>query len=371
MRRIDNIQILRGIAALMVVVHHFTVMTRPYSGTDSILRYHYLADVGASGVDIFFCISGFVMMMMVVANLQAEGGFRALDFMMWRAIRILPMYWILTTAFIALILTCNALNGSFASVFTMPLQAKFLITSYLLLPSYIPGSNTIAPILFQGWTLSYEFYFYFAVAVSACLFKKLSHIALALTAEIVGLFVAFRVLPVSKFAIQSFLSNAIVLEFLLGAGIFLLFRSGRKFPRSCALLGAFGLLATIYLPALHGHRALLWGIPAALIVLGMVTGDRKVRGSHLLMRLGNASFSIYLLHLLPLYLYGALLLSGDIASNHGQYLAIAVSVIATVLAGMAVYQWIEKPVTARLNDLYRERVRHRLLGVAFVHRQRV
>ena len=342
----------------MVVVHHFAVITRPFSNADSILRYHYLADVGASGVDIFFCISGFVMMM-VVANLQAEGdGFRPLDFMLRRAIRILPMYWMLTTAFVALILICDALNGRFASVIAMPLQPKFLTTSYLLLPSYIPGSKTIAPILFQGWTLSYEFYFYLAVAVSACFLKRLSYIALALTAEIAGPLIASRVLPPSGLAIQTFLSNAIVCEFLLGAGIFLLVRSGRKFPRSCALVGAGGLLATIYLPALHGHRALLWGIPAALIVLGMVTGDVKLRESGLLMRLGNASFSIYLLHLLPLYLYGALLLSGDLVGNRAQYLAIAISVMTTVLVGMAVYQWIEKPVTARLNDLYRERMRH-------------
>jgi len=80
---------------------------------------------------------------------------------------------------------------------------------------------------------------------------------------------------------------------------------------------------------------------------------------------------VYLVHLLPLYLYGVLLLSGDIAGNYNQYLAISVSFVATVLVGMAVYRWIEKPMTTRLNELYRARVRQRLLGVAFVHRQRV
>jgi len=320
--RIDDIQILRGVAALLVVVHHFAMITRPYGDVHSLLHYHFLVDLGACGVDIFFCISGFVMMS-AVTTLRRAGRFSAPDFLARRVMRIVPLYWILTTIFAALVVACGFLQGSFANALPVPLTANYLLTSYTLLPSYMPGTRTISPFLFQGWTLSYEFYFYFLICCSAAFFKKPLQVALSVVAAIGGLWVAARALPQSGWAIQAFMANSIVFEF-----------------------------ATVFFPAMQARRVLLWGLPSALIVLGAATGTHRTRAQRIPLLLGNASFSIYLTHLIPLYLYAGLLRSGYFAGTVAQYLAILGGTIVAILMGLGLYQWLEKPLLVGLHRGY-------------------
>lgn len=59
MKRIQNIQGLRGVAVLFVVLFHLVPIEQKYGGSKAILPslFHY----GTFGVDLFFVISGFVM----------------------------------------------------------------------------------------------------------------------------------------------------------------------------------------------------------------------------------------------------------------------------------------------------------------------
>lgn len=349
--RIADIQILRGAAAMLVVLHHFALITRPFSPAHSLLRYRFLTDVGASGVDIFFCISGFVMMT-AITRLRAEGRFVAVDFLARRVIRIVPLYWIITTIFGVLVLIGALWPNPFTNGVPMPLTAHYLLLSYALLPSYMPATHTIAPFLIQGWTLSYEFYFYVLICGCAVFFKRPLHIALALVAAIGTAWAAARTLPASGLALQQFLASSIVFEFAFGVGIFLLSRGAWKAPRLCTWLGVLGLLATVFFPAMQVKRVLLWGIPSALIVFGAVTGTRRVRFQRFALLLGNASYSIYLIHLLPLDVYARLLNSGHFAGNVAEYFAILGGGVVTALIGLGVYQWLEKPLTQGLNRWY-------------------
>ncbi len=246
-------------------------------------------------------------------------------------------------------LVCGLRQGPFADALHVPLTAKYLLISYTLLPSFMPGTRTIAPILIQGWTLSYEVYFYVLIACAAVCFKRPLHRVLALIGAMGGLFIAARALPASGLAIQAFAANSIVFEFAFGAGIFLVSRHAWNVPRLYTWLGVLGLLATVFVPAMHIRRVLLWGIPSALLVLGAITAPRRTHVYRLPMLLGNASYSIYLIHLIPLYLYAGLLRSGCFADSAGQYLAILGGAVTTVLIGIGVYQWLEKPLLAGLN----------------------
>jgi exopolysaccharide production protein ExoZ len=352
-KRIRQIQVLRGIAAMMVVVHHFAVITQPFSAADSLLRYRHLVDLGASGVDIFFCISGVVMMVTISAS-QATGRFRVADFLARRAIRILPLYWIVSTVFITLVLLGSLTYGPSANVWSLPLIPGYLVASYILLPTYVPGTRTIAPFLFPGWTLSYEFYFYGLIACAAWLLVRPARIAVALLATIGGLCALARVLPISGLAIQQFTASTIVFEFVFGVGAFLV---ARAFPIAglrgfCLIVGTLGLMATIFYPAMYTHRVLRWGIPGALVTLGAMGAAPAQQISPLALRLGDASFSIYLIHLIPLYLYAVLLSNGHFSGGLSQFIAIVAGSIATALAGLGVHRWIEKPVLAWLNRAY-------------------
>jgi peptidoglycan/LPS O-acetylase OafA/YrhL len=68
--------------------------------------------------------------------------------------------------------------------------------------------------------------------------------------------------------------------------------------------------------------------------------------------LGNASYSIYLIHLIPLDLYAGLPRSGYFVGTVGQYFAILGGCVVTALIGLGVYQWLEQPLTGALNRWY-------------------
>ncbi len=94
MQRLPNIQILRACAALMIVVNHCGIETARQAAA---LGHGPLFDDApwGSGVPLFFAISGFIM---VVTSAQSFGsGAAALDFLRRRVIRIVPLYWMVTT----------------------------------------------------------------------------------------------------------------------------------------------------------------------------------------------------------------------------------------------------------------------------------
>ena len=84
---IMNLQLLRAFAALNVVVLH-TIGTADSYGYETNLI-SYLEGWGANGVDIFFVISGFVMLYTQLDNKKTVK-----DFLILRAIRIIPIYWL-------------------------------------------------------------------------------------------------------------------------------------------------------------------------------------------------------------------------------------------------------------------------------------
>jgi len=86
-KRLDHIQALRGIAALMVVVSHLLIIERKYS-VDQILGEW--AVFGMAGVDLFFVISGFIMVYVMWD--RPRGVKASAEFLWGRASRIYPLY---------------------------------------------------------------------------------------------------------------------------------------------------------------------------------------------------------------------------------------------------------------------------------------
>ncbi|MBA4334995.1 MAG: hypothetical protein C0420_08825, partial [Methylobacterium sp.] len=109
------IQVLRALAAFMVAVHHVqpdaAVLARlagqPFAGSDLL--------PWMAGVDIFFVVSGFIMVH-ASASLFDRPGAPAL-FLKRRLVRIVPLYWAATTLFLLIGLALPAtLNSPAPSV---------------------------------------------------------------------------------------------------------------------------------------------------------------------------------------------------------------------------------------------------------------
>lgn len=214
----------------------------------------------------------------------------------------------------------------------------------LLLPAFDQNGH-IAPILGVGWTLSYEMYFYIMFA-AALLFAGRRYVA-ALSVGIALIWATASYIS-SQTAVGQFFANPIVFEFLFGCAVGL---AAKTFKLSgwlaLAAIPAYLMIFAFYDAGLtEKYRLILWGIPAALTVLGIVSW-RHIGNGYLAKAgvfLGNASYAIYLTHPITLYILMPRVLSR--LAKHGALVAIEeavlLSVAASVVVGSTFYIFVEK-----------------------------
>jgi exopolysaccharide production protein ExoZ len=338
-----NIQILRGLASCMVVLFHSSEKwSIAVTGGDSMSWF-----VGASGVDIFFVISGFVMAM---SALNKEDGPRsALKFLERRLVRILPLYWFITTA---LVLRIN-LGFLRNAVWTGPVPFPYTLCSYLLLP-YRHGTET-SPLVGQGWTLSYEMFFYLLFAVVLAMRKN---VPIFLTL-VLGSLVVIGSFQTEHWPAVTVLLRPMLLEFLAGLWLGVAILKQRFLsPAICCLLGASAVLTLLFLHPAGWVQRLEWGICAVLILQAAValesfTGNRIPRW---LLFIGDASYSIYLAHPMLLEFYSKRLQAAHVLVAgrvrwQDETITILVCLLLSLAAGFVTYLCIELPMNRYLQRL--------------------
>lgn len=312
---LESIQHLRGLAALGVAVFH----AGRHAGVD--------LPLGSAGVDVFFVISGFIIWM-----ITADGGASPGRFLADRFMRIMPTYWLATT-----VLLLGGLAGLFPRLVIEPWH---VVTSYLLIPDRGP-TGEIAPLLFQGWSLSYEMLFYLAFAAVLPFSNRVRFLAVG--AGLPVMILALALAPRST--ATNFFGEPIMLEFVAGMAIAEAWRQGRNPPATAgwALLAVGGAaLFLLHATAPGAPRALAFGAPAFLLVAGAVILERrgawpKSRTGRLL---GDASYSIYLWHTFGISVVAmALTLSGV----SGLWIVPA-TVAGGVAAGLGGYALLERPL---------------------------
>ncbi|MBV8536835.1 MAG: acyltransferase, partial [Alphaproteobacteria bacterium] len=149
-----SIQILRGIAALLVVVCHAGVMAGDRFGA---VGQHLLLRAGAAGVDIFFPISGFVMVISSINLAGRPDGWWV--FLERRIVRVVPLYWLATTLKLVMIVAVPSIALHAAVTTTHVLGSYF----FVFVPNPNGGSMPLVPV---GWTLNYEMFFYAVFAAA-------------------------------------------------------------------------------------------------------------------------------------------------------------------------------------------------------------
>ena len=260
--KIENIQGLRGLAAMLVVFCHIGRYESAIFPSRALLPH--MEPLGDAGVDLFFVINGFVMVTITQGQFKHYSG--ALTFFLRRAARIYPLYWFYTLLYLPLFLfrpgMMNRPGGS---------EGINLTKSFLLLPS------PVAPLIGQGWTLIHEMYFYLVFALILLSPKNFRpQLLAAWTLVIVGAW-CMGTGVVHNSATLALIFNPMTLEFLAGCAMaWFVVRGCTRFPRLTLLLGT-GLFTATLCMGLPWHRVALHLVPFSLLGFGATSEWRQVR----------------------------------------------------------------------------------------------
>jgi exopolysaccharide production protein ExoZ len=335
-QRFLGIQALRAIAACLVVFTHST-----FYAFERLDRHFFVWQRGTRGVDVFFVISGFVMIYASQKLFGLPGGWKT--FAEHRILRIVPLYWLVTTLKVLIVL----FTAGFAlHTILSPVTA---ICSYLFLPAR-DLDGRLEPLVGVGWTLNFEMLFYFLFAWALFLrVNVFKFVGVILAVFSIG--AAFRQ---PGWPPATFYLNSIVLEFFLGMLIAKACIAGKYFPRNLAYaLVACGFALLLLLPENNWMlpKVLINGVPAALIVWSTASlGKAEDFIPRIILYLGDASYSIYLIHPFVCPLPPAIL--SRLHMVH-PWLSVVLSVVLGVAAGCVLHQLVEIPMTARLKGYLR------------------
>lgn len=328
---------------MMVVVYHSTQVWSQHVGSPATPW-----QSGAAGVDIFFVISGFVMAISTIGREHKEHPAR--NFLERRLVRLVPLYWLMT----ALILFKGWFIRGHAQFANNPIPVDtswpYVLCSFLFIP-YRSNSGSTQPVLYLGWSLAFEMFFYLLFAIALALRVRVAGLLtpVMLALAIVGIF------QTPAWPGITTLASPYLLEFL--AGLLLGYAVRNSVPIPSKISGALGAAGMAVLFSMHrSNQPLLafaeWAVPACLMVQGVVWTDRKTGRwwPGWMLFVGDASYSIYLSHPLIFTFVVKLLtwmhlLMGGVVRGRDEVVVAAVSLVCAVAGGSMLYVLVERPMT--------------------------
>lgn len=278
-KTLSSIQTLRGIACILVVLCHTSLIS---SG-------HY-------GVDIFFVISGFVIMYSTEKAL--------IFFWQKRLKRIIPLYWFMTI----ITAICVYMAPHLFNLYEV--STTYLLKSLLFIPYEHSGIQQ--PVLGLAWTLNYEILFYviFWIAIKINV-KRRGIISIIFCCFLCIIGLIFNDLPMPL----SYWTNSIILEFCFGIIAYevytkLIVKSSNKNNISsenkytCIILIGVGCVGGIIMDRILKLKLPRYfaGMVAAIILLIFLYEEMNISWNCFIVYVGNISYTIYLLHIYPLRL---------------------------------------------------------------------
>jgi exopolysaccharide production protein ExoZ len=317
--KLESIQALRALAAISTIVVHalatgsrYTTSTSHFIGSSKYL---------ASGVDLFFVISGFVIYFTTTrSNLSAQ------EFLSRRLQRIVPPYWLLTTLYFGCLLAAPGLSAAATAGWS-----KFIAS--LGFVAFATGSM---PVIYPGWTLEYEMCFYALTAAALVMARNRPWAFVSVV--LCGAVLIRPWVGATPSPTLDFLTSSISLSFLAGILVGQWTLKGR--PGVIEAI-AFALAIASTAMGETSQRALYAGLPSALLVYGAVKTS-PTRSYAWLAKLGDASYAIYLLQVFPIAIVGKIS-QALMPSLNADVLALVMTFVA-VLAGCAFHQWVERPM---------------------------
>lgn len=336
MKRIDSIQALRGIAVLLVVLAHLFKIEQKYSSTLMLPDFVF---GGIAGVDIFFVISGFIMV--TITRGCFEKPYAAAEFLYHRLTRIYPLYWFFAAlVFIIWFISPEWVNhGKTGNIFY----------SFLLLPQNLP------PLVAVSWSLSNELYFYFVFALLLAFPERYLMRAMLLWGMF--LLIASAYLTTSS-PLLALALNPLTFEFIAGVIVGIIYYQSKSFSKCnqtiffslfllslSALLINYKMYIDTYRVVPEGIiRVILFGAPSTMGLYALLQASKKgLLMPSWLITIGNASYSIYLSHVLILSALGRLLFRPSF-THFENIIVMILMVVASILFGQLSYVKLEKPL---------------------------
>lgn len=333
-----SIHALRGLAAGSVVIAH-SLEHGHFGGAVALFT-------GRFGVEVFFVISGIVIML---ASGPAQ--FSPAQFLTRRFVRVVPLYWA-TTIMVALLAV--VLPSIFKSTAFTP---SYFINSMLFIPDTVPGRATDWRPLFKlGWTLNYEIVFY---CIVAALFRVRSFsLRAALVIGFMAVLVAISFLIPIQRSVLAFYANLNLIPFACGVAIACALHSHAGFMPALArarwpLLAGAAVTVLFALSfdwprfrMLDGHAAMT--LAAVFVALAAMSLEPVTRAAGGLWNwLGDVSYSLYLLHMFIVGFAWAVIGKLGLADSWvAPLIAVGVVAAGSAIASTLCYRWFEKPINA-------------------------
>jgi len=327
---LSNIQMLRALAAIAVVLHHAYPHYEAMGGHIEFIRY--ISQWGFIGVDIFFVISGFIM---AYTTFNKERTLKsATTFFKHRLFRIYLGYW---PFFFVMILAVYMTNPQ--KIESLDIFGSFFLTN----------ANMFQLVLPVSWSLSYELYFYllflFTFIFSVRQLYRVIPIFMAMILFLVLFAFYDSSLP------QSFFYSPFLLEFFAGVVLYMY----REYLIKLWLLPVALILVLIFYGyGIHDelknglYRVLSFGAGAFFIVLSVLILEhyQLFCAGKRLEALGNASYALYLSHLLIIQIFYFSGLRGVFTADNQwlPLLGLLFILMLSVLFSLAFYRKIERPV---------------------------
>lgn len=342
MDKIRSIHYLRGIAALLVVCFHLRVDINGVYAQSNLGNL--LFDGGASGVDLFFIISGFIITMSADKNNESFT-----NFAIKRIFRIYPV-------FISMLILFVVINNYYS--FGEIIRSAFFINTNFSREAPFFGYNILVP----AWTLTYEVYFYIIFSISIFISQKNAvYISSALLITPVIAYQLFFNHQISLDAtmqlnvnipiigsLMKLQSSPMMIEFVYGMFLYKLYTIDFHIKHYKIL--SFSLISIYVYSFFSGYRygygPINFGFWALMIFIGCLLYEKhnKLRDNAVLNSLGNYSYSIYLSQLIVTssfyHIKNDLGLFRD-ATNGFSSMIFTISTI--IVFSYFLYHFIEKP----------------------------
>jgi peptidoglycan/LPS O-acetylase OafA/YrhL len=342
---------LRGFAVLLVFFVHYIVLgiAAIHSGTWTYRLASGIHNIGHTGVDLFFVLSGFLIYGSLI---QKPKPFRT--YFARRIERIYPTFLAVLGAYIVLSFVFpdqSKLPGD-------PWQALLYLAQNLLL---LPGIFPLIPIIAVSWSLSYEMFYYLFIPLA------ISGLHLRLWTPQKRMF--FFLFISAGFILYCAVFGGLVRLTMFGTGIvlyeLLATRDLRKFPNGAGIIAwTVGMLIILFIPqeqmGIFIVQSDMWAsarTTVLFITLFLLCLDCFSNQLHFTARLftftpiryfGNISYSYFLIHGLTLKAYFLLLgrfIPIESLSPLGFWIGVPVSFILTVISALALYLLVERPLS--------------------------
>lgn len=283
---LDILQILRGLAALMVVCHHTITSIEFYHQIENPF-FNFIRSVGKYGVDFFFVLSGFIISYTAYNKYSLPNAFS--DYIKNRLIRIYVPYLPIGIAMLLVYSFLPNLSNSARDI--------SVLTTLTLLPHGHPALSV-------AWTLTFELCFYLLFSISFFSRRSWNYFVILW----ICLIIVANYAPIEWFKETSnpfliLFFSPYNIEFILGYFLSLLILKNKKYNLNnvaiILVLASVGLVYCIWkkFTLFYFSTHFLFSITVFLILyLFIVYYTKKINKRNFMMLIGNATYSIYLLH---------------------------------------------------------------------------